>query len=1147
MAEVYFNSDINADGKIKLSTVLNATGTVITYNSSTKELSTRTNAQIISDLGLEGGGLSSYVKKAGDTMTGSLTMSNGANTVINKDLSTITAGSGFARDMFRLTGTNGTVDVMGWQGTVDSSGNITTFGYGYLGGSAYNVKNAIRWNSAQQVRIGSTGVPGGSYALEVDGNTLSRGGFDAQNGYFNTVAGELLVQRFGVNRIRTNTASLILSGDTSNGIVYIRPQGDANAISEVQFRSNLSAVFPSTYNLYFGNQASEGGSVFHTNQANTTFGYGMWMNYNLQFDGTNFIQPRGSGVTSYAFTANQHKGFSFNIAPPNGTNGGIVNLTEVVRFGSSGTITTLNDGNSAQWNSAYTNGFTYKSLITAGTDLNTITGSGWYVQASNANATTALNYPVANLAGQLRVYAGNAVHMVQEYTTYSTNNDSYRRYYFNGVWTPWTKDWDSNDFTQTNVNSWNNIALNGATQQWVDQYYMNKSTQNIVKSADWFITDDFSSGMEGKIRFQNGMVKIGWDQMSALFSDEGAIDLTGYGIRQNDATPNWFQGYSEFVSGAGFSLPQGQAPFNVISTTLISNLNADLLDGYHANSFAQVSQLNNYVPTSRTLTINGTTFDLSANRTWNIPVGSTYTAGAGLTLTGTQFSLPVTQTGVGNAVTSVTQTANGITVNKGDTFATTTDLGNYISKSPLQFRAVADANNATGIDFFYLNGTNKPVGSTDGALLNMTYDNSLWNVQLYGDWRTGDLHIRTKTNGNWIPWQRFYHSGNLDVSMFVPVSRTITIDGVTKNLDANQSWTTNNTVTRLRGGGSFVSGDITLSAGANVTVSQSGQNITIASTDTNTTYSAGAGLTLTGTTFSIPVSVSGTGNGVASVANGIGGLFVTKADFATTSQLGNFVTVAGASQNITSAKTFDANVIVTQGTTLNGARDINGGWVLNNDQNGGEYGLYPQDNQNDLIAGVEDNHYVFGTGYNEHNGIAINRTTRSVSIGGAAENNRLNVNGAVEASGLVSNTVPQSNNLAWTTDGGTFDLTAVSGKVTRQFILEADSSGFVPAFPNNVDLISIFYRAGGSGNNSKIFLPKHSRSGQEVTIMNNSNYSTIVCNQNTPLDILGIAAGDTIRLVFVLDGFPINQVIEDREGDGSWVMVNYLKGLRVFS
>ena len=43
----------------------------------------------------------------------------------------------------------------------------------------------------------------------------------------------------------------------------------------------------------------------------------------------------------------------------------------------------------------------------------------------------------------------------------------------------------------------------------------------------------------------------------------------------------------------------------------------------NSNEFVTLTQLDSYVPTSRTLTINGTTFDLSANRTWTIPAGVT--------------------------------------------------------------------------------------------------------------------------------------------------------------------------------------------------------------------------------------------------------------------------------------------------------------------------------------------------------------------------------------------------------------------------------------------------------------------------------------------------------------------------------------------
>jgi len=125
----------------------------------------------------------------------------------------------------------------------------------------------------------------------------------------------------------------------------------------------------------------------------------------------------------------------------------------------------------------------------------------------------------------------------------------------------------------------------------------------------------------------------------------------------------------------------------------------------------------NYVPTARTISINGVSFDLSANRAFTTPdtitrikggaagaftsgditlaaganmaitqtagtitlasTDTTYTAGNGLTLSGTSFSLPVTTSGTGNVVTGVTQTANGITVYLGS-MPTTADLANYI-------------------------------------------------------------------------------------------------------------------------------------------------------------------------------------------------------------------------------------------------------------------------------------------------------------------------------------------------------------------------------------------------------------------------------------------------------------------------------------
>ena len=135
----------------------------------------------------------------------------------------------------------------------------------------------------------------------------------------------------------------------------------------------------------------------------------------------------------------------------------------------------------------------------------------------------------------------------------------------------------------------------------------------------------------------------------------------------------------------------------------------------------------------------------------------------------------------------------------------------------------------------------------------------------------------------------FWHDGNFTPLDYVPKSRTITINGVVKNLATDQVFTTADTVTRVKGGtaGSFVYGDVTLVAGANTTINQSGNNITFTSSDT--TYTAGSGLTLSGTTFSLPITTSGTGNVVSGVSQTANGLTVYLSAVPTTSDLANYI------------------------------------------------------------------------------------------------------------------------------------------------------------------------------------------------------------------------------------------------------------------
>ncbi len=146
----------------------------------------------------------------------------------------------------------------------------------------------------------------------------------------------------------------------------------------------------------------------------------------------------------------------------------------------------------------------------------------------------------------------------------------------------------------------------------------------------------------------------------------------------------------------------------------------------------------------------------------------------------------------------------------------------------------------------------------------------------------------------------FWHEGNFDPLDYVPKTRTLTVNGTTFDLSANRSFTTADTVTRLKGGtsGSLVSGDITLAAGTNMTITQSGSTITLAST--NTTYTAGNGLTLSGTAFSLPVTTSGSGNVVTGVTQTANGITVSMGSVATSVDLANYVplTQKGAANGV---------------------------------------------------------------------------------------------------------------------------------------------------------------------------------------------------------------------------------------------------------
>lgn len=58
---------------------------------------------------------------------------------------------------------------------------------------------------------------------------------------------------------------------------------------------------------------------------------------------------------------------------------------------------------------------------------------------------------------------------------------------------------------------------------------------------------------------------------------------------------------------------------------------------------------------------------------------------------------------------------------------------------------------AKGVNFHYANAGTKPTGSQDGSAFTLAWS-SAWVTQMYGDWRTNKFYTRVKTNGTWGDW-----------------------------------------------------------------------------------------------------------------------------------------------------------------------------------------------------------------------------------------------------------------------------------------------------------------------------------------------------------------------------------------------------------
>lgn len=228
-----------------------------------------------------------------------------------------------------------------------------------------------------------------------------------------------------------------------------------------------------------------------------------------------------------------------------------------------------------------------------------------------------------------------------------------------------------------------------------------------------------------------------------------------------------------------------------------------------------------YVPETRTLTINGTTYNLAANRSWDIStIDSLTTVGTGGAATYinkvlnipiyqsqgnyiTQLSGEATGSGPGNASVTLSNSAviskvlTGLNITGGTVVASDTILQAF-GKVQNQINGLTGGVEYQGT---WNAATNTPfLQSSVGVKGHYYVVNVAGNTDLNGitDWKVGDWAIYNGTAWDKVDNTDAVSSVNgytgavvltaSDVGA-VPTARTLTINGVAYDLSANRSWT----------------------------------------------------------------------------------------------------------------------------------------------------------------------------------------------------------------------------------------------------------------------------------------------------------------------------------------------------------------------
>lgn len=335
-----------------------------------------------------------------------------------------------------------------------------------------------------------------------------------------------------------------------------------------------------------------------------------------------FYTSNGSGYTSAWTRVLTHRNYTNYTVTKTG--GGASGTWGISITGNAATATTAQYLASNSRMDYGWNGLNYFNINgTAGTAVkanNTPTTAWWHIlrfnHANSSGYYTDLAVPFnANSLYYKRVAAGALangkwVRILDElnYTSYVNPANFVTSLGTNGNYVTWTKNGTTNNLTvpfATTSNVLNNLgnrtAISGTTvgQRGLRLYevYNNGYPVNFGNVLNiggrgygellfqW--TGDSNPG-HLYYRSKRDVASQAWSNWVTIL-DNNNYSSTLDGRYVTLATNQTVSGIKTFSTQQKFTVATGTSPFTVSSTTVVSNLNADMLDGYHANSFVKIA------------------------------------------------------------------------------------------------------------------------------------------------------------------------------------------------------------------------------------------------------------------------------------------------------------------------------------------------------------------------------------------------------------------------------------------------------------------------------------------------------------------------------------------------------------------------------